>query len=188
MKVVSKLLLVFTSLFFTHGIAIAASQQDLNFLYAIRDSDEVRVFEMLSQGANPNATSEGGTPALVLALTKGNMNIINKLIDTGAEVNRPQYPQGVTPLMIVSSYSSDYEGIFDKMIRAGADVNQRANGDVTALMQATGKGNYSVVQKLINAGAEVNVKNDRGYSALYVARAKGYTDIVKILRDAGATD
>jgi uncharacterized protein len=75
----------------------------------------------------------------------------------------------------------------DRLIRNGADVNQRGPLPLTALMLAAGRGSTQMVGKLLAAGADVHVVDSTmGASALHFAAESGVIDIAQLLLDAGA--
>lgn len=74
----------------------------------------------------------------------------------------------------------------ETFIAAGAGLEARDNGDMTALMIAANKGYTDIVSKLISAGANVNAKDRFGCTAFFKAADKGHTEIVKLLIANGA--
>ena len=76
------------------------------------------------------------------------------------------------------------------LLADGADVNDKNEYGVTALMYAAGKGgNNAAVQALLDAGADVNARDgnsSNGATALMRASGKGDISIIKQLLDAGA--
>ena len=76
----------------------------------------------------------------------------------------------------------------ESLIKAGANVNVKANDGWTPLMSAAGSNiNLEVVKVLIKAGANVNAKANDGWTPLMSA-AKNYfnPEVVKFLIKAGA--
>jgi ankyrin repeat protein len=85
--------------------------------------------------------------------------------------------------------------IVNRLLQAGADVNQRkfvsvgALGDATALMAASFNGSLDVVQTLLAAKADVNAKLSEkkdGETALTLAVHKGHVEVVRALLAANA--
>jgi hypothetical protein len=65
-------------------------------------------------------------------------------------------------------------------------VNARANGGLTALLQASWKGHAEVVRELLSRGAAVNAQADNGATPLMGACDRGHLAAATLLLDAGA--
>ena len=72
------------------------------------------------------------------------------------------------------------------LIESGANVNDKDNNSMTALMLASIKGYENIVKLLIESGTNVNEKNYDGYTALMWASINGHKNIVKLLIESGA--
>ncbi|MBQ3402167.1 MAG: ankyrin repeat domain-containing protein [Synergistaceae bacterium] len=71
------------------------------------------------------------------------------------------------------------------LIKAGADVNLKTNGGVTALMLATQwNSNPEVVKALIKAGADIFAKDNEGKTTLDYADDADDEGIKRIILDA----
>ena len=132
------------------------------------------------------STGEGFT-ALMVASLSGHKEIVERLIQHGAEVNQATTDNGTTALMLASG--NGHEEIVERLIQLGAEVNQaRTDTGATALM-AAGQGGYEeIVERLIQHGAEVNqATTDNGTTALMLASGNGHEEIVErfIQRDQG---
>ncbi len=112
------------------------------------------------------------------AVEKGDVQLINKLLEEGISVNITN-DYGRTPLMNAAWH--DQVEVIKFLITNGADVNiQNAEG-MTALMTAAGGGNWDMhgdiipsgnieaIQVLLENGADPNIKNNDGYTALDIA-------------------
>ena len=86
---------------------------------------------------------------------------------------------GFTPLLYLFRGPVNLE-LLQAMVRDGADVNARDEGENTPLHWAKDK---AVAQVLIQAGADVNVRNKGGQTPLHGKRDK---DVVQALITAGA--
>lgn len=74
----------------------------------------------------------------------------------------------------------------EKLIDAGANVNEQSYTGITALQTAAGMGKTDVVRLLIRRGADVNQKAQGGFTALMQAALAGRPEVAEILLEAGA--
>ena len=72
------------------------------------------------------------------------------------------------------------------LIKAGADVNAKADSGYTALILVASKEDSKMVDTLIKMGADVNIISDNGHTALSEAKQNGNTEIANMLIKAGA--
>lgn len=146
------------------------------------DSEFVELF--LEAGADPDAiNSSFGQTALYDAVKEGQLELINQLIEYGANVNK-QNCFGWTPLH--SAASSDYDDIVSTLISAGARIEIADEKRNTPLNSAAANGSPDAVKLLIDEGASIH---SRGYldmtpflSASWLRRV----DCMKILIEAGS--
>ncbi|MBO9625073.1 MAG: ankyrin repeat domain-containing protein [Microbacterium sp.] len=71
-------------------------------------------------------------------------------------------------------------------IDAGADIEARGTGGMTALVAATKQNDVDTARLLIEAGADVNAKDDIQDSAYLYAGARGHDEILRLTLDNGA--
>ncbi len=131
-----------------------------------------------SSSINFRERSSGKTP-LILAASKGNLEICSLLVKHGADVNATD-TWGSTALQ-----ESAYWGhlaVVAFLLKQGANVNDGGDGGLTALIRAASRGHKLVCEALIKSGADVNLKSKNGQSPLNVAKAKGHKEIVALLR------
>ena len=69
---------------------------------------------------------------------------------------------------------------------AGADIESRGAGGMTALVIATKENHVDAARVLIEAGADVNAQDDIQDSAYLYAGARGHDEILRLTLDAGA--
>jgi len=89
-----------------------------------------------------------------------------------------------TPLM-VSAKTDDLETC-KRSVDLGADIEQRGDRSMTALMLASGLGHVNIVEYLITKKCDVNAATDKGVTALHYAAWKGQIECAKKLIDGGA--
>ena len=76
-------------------------------------------------------SSETPSP-LSIAISKGDLNIVRKLIEYGADVNEKS--NGMSPLMVAARYNKTE--IIKYLLSKGADINKKYENGFTALKYA----------------------------------------------------
>lgn len=123
---------------------------------------------------------------LIDAIENNDINLVNDLIDEGADLNPINYYLGKGPLISVC-LAGNIE-IVKILIDKGADVNATNEYDSTALISVSFfPRNYPEIMKyLVQQGADVNAKNNFGYTALIMVSIRGNLEGVKYLVTHGA--
>ncbi|XP_046578566.1 serine/threonine-protein phosphatase 6 regulatory ankyrin repeat subunit C-like isoform X1 [Haliotis rubra] len=111
---------------------------------------------LLSHGCNVNILSmendEAKTP-LLKAIECGNLAIIHRLIDSGADINRGDH-YGVTPL--ITSIFKFNPQIVAILLRAGCDVNKPCRNKLTAFTAAVDHcAQYNIAKMVLLAGYRI---------------------------------
>ena len=105
------------------------------------------------------------------ATFRGDVEIVELLIFTGAYVNSQDIYSGATPL-----YYAVEEGFIDLvalLIERGADVNYSNGTSIgTPLHRAVSEDNIEIVEMLIENGADVNGKDSDGETPLHNVKSK----------------
>ena len=148
------------------------------------------VQQLVASGADVNKAS-GGLRPLGLALSMGQYETAELLLDQGALAAQADELSGLTPLMELAVLSKDadaavIEKLAKRLIAGGANINAQANRPATALGFAVLGGNPAVVRVLLQLGADPNTKNAKGESLLSVARNRRRDDLATILVEFGA--
>lgn len=128
------------------------------FLAVIKEKADT-IEMLIKAGADINAKPAGYT-ALMLAVEKGIVLIVESLLAGHADANIPD-SNGRTALMRAKKTQ-----IIKQLLKAGADVNAKDDMGMTALMIAAGAGRPKVVKKLVSLGADVLAQDNRGETAL----------------------
>ena len=137
-----------------------------------------------------------GSP-IIQAVHCGNTEIVELLLEAGANVNATDYIDGSSTIMTAAW--KGYDGVMDVLLKAGADVNRVCQeGTAFKLFPLklaaqcykngieTPPSHYKhCLEMLIEAGADVNANPD-GSSALIVACRNGFDDGVELLIKSGA--
>ncbi len=136
-----------------------------------------------------NRKDKEGMTALSYSTSKGNLEMVQTLLDANADVNAKRLVSsgllGWTALSL--AIEENHAPIVLALLAAKADPNVIiSSDDKTALMVAVETGNIELVQALLIAKADVNAKTKHGYTALSLARSNNHADIVRLLEQAGA--
>jgi len=97
---------------------------------------------------------------LMLAALKGHFNLVKKLVEHDADVNKP----GWTPLHYAAS--SGHVQIIEYLLEHSAYIDAESPNGTTPLMMAAMYGSPEAVKLLIQAGADLRQKNQLGLNAL----------------------
>jgi ankyrin repeat protein len=146
----------------------------------------------LERGMDPDATvlvrraSINGISPLVCAAENGRADVVDALLDAGADVNKGTgYKRNDTPLLMASE--NGHTEVVRLLLNAGADVSRSDVDAITALGKAAREGHYQIVKLLLEGGADVEGRAyTSGTTAIQGAKAAGHTRIVELLRSAGA--
>jgi beta-lactamase regulating signal transducer with metallopeptidase domain len=158
-------------------------------------ADANEVVELLTAGADVNATVDGDGSPLIVAAREGRMDIVRLLLDRGADVNLAVVGDGSPLIMAAREGHADIVAL---LLDKGAQIDQVVPADENALIQASGEGQLAVVQLLVARGADVNARawaeaayeRPRGEwrTPLNMARKGGHGAVVAFLISAGARD
>lgn len=154
--------------------AFAGPMDDL-LISSIRNNNISMAKTALSNGANVNyRPNTYSTTALVIAVKSGNPELVQFLLNNGADPNLASLSGNYlqTPLNI--AVIIDNFKISNQLINAGADVNATTEQDYPPLIQAiNNRCNFQMVSLLIAKNANVNIEKD-GYTPLMAAANYSY--------------
>lgn len=120
--------------------------------------------------------------ALVKAAATGNMLILQRLLDAGADITAGSCYDGVGgPNAIAAAASRGHLEAMNKLLQTGSDQNNLPVNAVTeALQSAVDSGNIALLEPLLQAGAdatEINIRN---------AAVEGHLDVLAFMLQSGA--
>jgi len=134
---------------------------------------------LLNGNADVNLADEGGNTPLHDAA--GNIEIVNLLLNAGAQVKVAERKSGNTPLH--AAVFRDKLNIVAALLKAGADVNAENEWEATPLHFASSP---ETAAALLKAKAKVNAVNSGGRTPLHYAARNGFDQVVRTLLGAGA--
>jgi ankyrin repeat protein len=139
------------------------------------------VDRLLKNGLSANLVDAEGTPALMAATLFGNAQMVEVLLQHGADPNRSG-PSGTTALMWAVPDAAKVR----ILLRHGAKVNARTESERTALLVASGyPGTLDVLRLLLEQGADLRAQDRGGTTALALAVRSGDIQVVRFLVDRG---
>lgn len=165
-------------------------------MYACYCQDLAMVRTLLEYGADVNeTTSTSFTPAITCMMEHENPDILQALIESGANINAA-LPGGHDPLKIAVDLG--FKDNVSILLEAGADITRRDNSGNTIyhdavrvdveimkrLLQYSDRNHedgYGEVRKL-----EIDVRNEMGETPLHAAAACGNEAVASFLLDKGA--
>jgi bla regulator protein BlaR1 len=145
-------------------------------LRAVDRADEQNVLHA-DDVANPLDT------ALYQSAEQGRMNMVQTLLDSGANVNAVISGDG-TPL--IGAARAGHRDMVSYLLDRGADINLPSGGDGNPLIMAAREGHTDVVRLLLDRGADVNRIVPGDENALINASAEGQVEMVRLLIARGA--
>jgi uncharacterized protein len=122
-----------------------------------------------------NALSAQGESALMLASLKGQLELSEKMVKKGADVNKT----GWTPLHYAAS--GGHVKVISVLLENHAYIDAESPNGSTPLMMASMYGTAAAVKLLLDEGADPLLKNQQGLTALQFAQRANRLDSVEIL-------
>ena len=172
-------------------------EDELNLQHASRKGKAEEVRRLISSGfldvncllcltKSRNESSMRGmrsTP-LCLAAQGGHKEVVQILLDRGAEYNKTD-TDGYTPLHIAVRFG--HKDVLKMLLEKGADTKIPDKLINYSPLHTAARFNYLEVAKLLlEGGANVNKKDLFGQIPLYCAAICGHTDLASLLLDAGS--
>jgi uncharacterized protein len=122
--------------------------------------------------------SDGGLTALMRGAYKGHSNIVEILVEAGAQLDL-QANDGMSAIALAAFQG--HRGAVYVFIQHKANLDLQSNDGYTPLMCAAQNGHLMVVKALVDGGANVLMKEKRGRTALFLSASKGKLHVVKYL-------
>ena len=152
---------------------IAASSGNLNVTMIVLDAESLE---------NHTEESSFGRTLYMTSL-RGHANIVQLLLDKGADINAKGGDHGSA---LQAASSSGELDVVQLLLANGADVNGPGGEDVNALQAAVIGGHPNVIQLLLDHGADVSAPSKKYVNALQAAAYEGRVDMVELLVENGA--
>jgi ankyrin repeat protein len=157
---------------------------DPALIEAARTGESSAALTRIGAGVELDARDSTGTTALHWAVYNNAREIIDALLEAGADPNIGNR-YGSTP-MAEAAVGGDVE-VIRALLAAGADVESPNVEGQTALMIVARTENIAAAEALLAAGADVNAREAwKGQTAIMWAAARGRPGMVRLLAAHGA--
>jgi ankyrin repeat protein len=121
--------------------------------------------------------------ALQAASTRGHEQIVQLLLDRGAEVNAQGAYYGNA---LQAASGQGHEQIVQLLLNQGAEINERGGEYGNALQAASTRGHQQSIQLFLDRGADVNAQGGYYGNALQAASIRGHEQVIRLLLNEGA--
>ena len=158
----------------------AASNRDLATLELLR-----------AQVKDINKANAEGATALTMAVRGNSPEVVQYLVEKGANVNVVNKKGENLTAFLFDSYNprnaKDFEGKLDVLKKAGLDIAKPLENGNTLYHMATAKNDVALLKMVAAYNVDVNAKNKEGYTALHKAAMLAKDDaVLKYLLSIGA--
>ena len=169
------------------SLAGSVEAQDAGLIGAAKQGDADAVQVLLAGGADANLAQGDGMTALHMAALEGHRDVVDLLLDAGAEIGATTRIGAYTPLHLASQGGRG--AVVRVLLRKGADATlATTNSGTTPLHLAARVVNgEEAVAALLEHGADVNAREGSvGQTPLMFAAAYNRTPAVRVLLEHGA--
>ncbi|XP_033472133.2 uncharacterized protein ankrd50l [Epinephelus lanceolatus] len=146
---------------------------------------------LLERGADPGHRDHDGMTPLLLAAYEGHDDVVELLLEAGADVDETAGPDGnipaaaaVTPLLAAAAMG--HMKTVSRLLFWGAAVDAIDCEGRTALCLAAARGSIDVVRTLLERGLDENHKDDLGWTPLHAAACEGHRGVCAALTERGS--
>lgn len=138
------------------------------FSFHIAKNNEAECQMFFDAGMDVNSRDSAGTPMICVAARSGKKEMIQWLIDHGADIDAVSQDRGYSAVMD-AVWKSNRE-IVDLLVKLGANLNFIGRDGQSVLVLATGTGNTKICEILVRNGADPTITDHMGMSALEYAK------------------
>jgi uncharacterized protein len=146
-------------------------------LFLALRAESVKVAKVLIQTlqVDVNMLNQAGESPLMMAVFRGNMELVKALLDRDADVNKT----GWTPLHYAATAGS--LPLIALLLEKHAYIDAESPNGTTPLMMAAQYGNPAAVKVLLDEGADPLLKNQLGLSAIDFAQRAQRADSAELI-------
>ncbi|EED23384.1 ankyrin repeat-containing protein, putative [Talaromyces stipitatus ATCC 10500] len=152
-------------------------------LAAFNGHQEILSLITVNEQGAINRVDRSGTNALQWACLRGHFDIVQRLLEKGANVNAKGGKYGNA---LYAAAEGGHIHIVQTLLEKGANVNAQDKINGSALQAAAYEGHLEIVERLLEKGADVSAKGGRYGNALQAAAYRGHLEIIERLLEKGA--
>lgn len=150
-----------------------------SFQVAKNDLEICELF--LKAGMDINERDSAGTPFLCSAARNGKLDMIQWLLENGADIDAVSHDRGYSAVMD-AVWKSNLP-IVELLVNKGANLNFISRDGQTALILATGSENFDICRVLVENGADPTIKDRMGMSSIDYATLFKKEKILNLYRE-----
>ncbi len=138
----------------------------------------------LAAAVLPHPSTTDDTPAIILAASCGNVEIVQRLIDLGVAPETTYEKEGWSTLHIAAQ--RNHVGVARTLLEAGASVDPEDKRKAKPLQWALRHKNLELAQLLTQYGASIDIRWRDGYAFINHEAKDGRYDTLRFMLDHGA--
>ncbi|TGK33239.1 hypothetical protein EHQ12_18065 [Leptospira gomenensis] len=136
-------------------------------------ADLKKIKDYLEQGAEPNCKTgefrgrdEWGNSPLHIAVNENRIDIIDLLLEHGADINAKNR-EGYTPIYKIPWKQKEGFGLFELLKDKGADLKSLTNSGISLTHYAALQENIPILEYLVQNGLELDLQSEHGETPLH---------------------
>lgn len=181
--------LVFISFSLIAYLMITGFYYDRINLENVQSEKRNEIITMISDGSLDihEIDEEFGDRLIHRAVIAGDLDLVKKLIDLGADINAQitkGIEKGMTPLHF--AILTEQSEITRFLINKHADIHKKDHLGINPFHLAVMEGDFETASILIKEGSNINEKDNDGMTALHIACLNNHTEMVKFLLEHNA--
>ncbi len=155
------------------------NENDTPFIKAIKSEDINKVKSLIKSRINVNEVYENGYTALMVAASKGNVEIVKLLIETGADLE--SYDNNGNTSFMHAFFNHQKEAVVKFLLTKNVNIEVVNDQEQTPLILAALNNHYKSIELLIKSKAKIEFKGQLERTALMHAVNNNCIEAVKLL-------